>query len=636
VNDLEQQLRELLETRSHDASIGMKPSVRVMKRARRRQFGTALTAIVGVVAVTVASIIGVQAVVRTDAVRPRPAVEPILPDAPDAFRSAVLPFGSIVYPKGWSLLAFDEGAKVLQLTNFDPEFATPCVSRGEQELPPLGAILVVERVGEADASLPMWPVALFQPATDGDWDCGGAQEEAFGEPALYEVSWRLGSTSFIARAALGPLAPTEVRQLLSDTFASLTFVDGDQPQTEELLGASNLVLDARETPVGPVTLYAYVDDFEGGSAWVGIAGVAGTGLGGAGQIGRVTPSVDENVTMNLEEWGGVVWGEVPSSVAHAELRTVEGGTFPARLLPLPPLPWPLGVDVQPQQIVWGVVEGRTADRVTTLLYDADGKVLNTYYPTEPRTVIASGSDPDGGPWELYLEHTDQGTGLGFAFEMGGGGSGCCLRPLESDFRLDGSGSGGGEPSNITALGSEALERVVFEAASGERIEGQVFPIPDGSLGIARVALVLVPSEIELDGDVVGYDASGNELGRGSVGPIGEPPGPTPEIDAVWQSLRRARNAASRYLEREGTFAGLSAQVLAEMAHGITTATSPEPETVSAYVTDELHLVVSSSAITGESFCIAVEADGPHGGFNYRYGSVFAETYDECRGGWLPE
>jgi len=44
------------------------------------------------------------------------------------------------------------------------------------------------------------------------------------------------------------------------------------------------------------------------------------------------------------------------------------------------------------------------------------------------------------------------------------------------------------------------------------------------------------------------------------------------------------------------------------------------------------MVVSSTAITGEAYCIATEADGREGGLN-RYGSLFAQTYDECRGGW---
>lgn len=66
---------------------------------------------------------------------------------------------------------------------------------------------------------------------------------------------------------------------------------------------------------------------------------------------------------------------------------------------------------------------------------------------------------------------------------------------------------------------------------------------------------------------------------------------------------------------------------------MTFTTRPESEAVSVLVTEDRHLAVSSTAVTGEAFCIAVEApDAPNSSFNYRYGSMFAESYDDCRGG----
>jgi hypothetical protein len=634
MNDLERDLRDLLETKARDGGVAPPPAPKLFKRARRRQVSTVLTAILGTTAVVVGSIAGLRTLTATDVPDTLPAEPPVLPDAPAGFRSVALPFASIAYPEGWSVLAFRNQDEVLQITNFDPEFTTPCFTSDAQPLPPLGVILRIERVpGTADQSLPTWPVVLYEPDSAAS-DCLGAQEEDFGEPEAYRVTWQSGSSTFVARTVVGPLTPNDARRMLFDSFSSLVTVDGDLPQTEEPLGDSNLILDSTMTPVGPVALYAYVDEFEGGSAWIGIAGPAGTGLNGAGQVGREVPSFDENVTMNLDSWGGVVWGTVAAIVERAELRTVEGGTFPATLLPLPPLP--LNFSVEGHQIVWGVIDVATADRVTTLLHDEQGNVLNTYYPTGPRVVIATGTDPEGGAWELYLEPTDQGTGLGFSFTIGGGGGGCCLTSLAGDFRLDGSGSGSGEPSHITALASEIVVRVVFETANGDRIEGQVFPVPDESLGIPKVALVLVPEDVALEGHLVAYDADGNELGRELVTTdFSEPAGPTPEIDAVWQSLRAARDAAARYLERHGTFDTITLDALIEIAPpgSVTFATRSEPETVSVFVIDEFHLVVSSSAITGEAYCIAIEADGPEGGFGYRYGAVFAESYDECRGGW---
>jgi hypothetical protein len=447
---------------------------------------------------------------------------------------------------------------------------------------------------------------------------------------------------------LGSDATPADREALFEAFSTLYVLDADEPQTEVLLGESNLILDATMTPIGPTTIYAYADDLEGGTTWIGISGPAGSGLSGGVSVGNEVPIEDDNVTMSFDEWGGVVWGVVASSVAQAELRTVEGSTFRAKLLPLPS-----SLGVEGQQIVWGLVEGRTTDRVTTLLYDAKGRVLNTYYPTRPREVIASGVDPEGGPWDLYLDHTDQGTGLGFAFEMGGGGSGCCLRPLEGDLALDGVGSGSGEPSNITALASENVERVVFEAVSGDTIEGQVFAVPDETLGIPKIALVIVPRRVPIEGTVIGYDVEGNELGRAFVGDIGEPPGPTADIDAVWTLLRDARDAISRWAgQHGGSLADFDLDEarasMPDIAWNGSGPGKPVPHEVSlrgvaraggseltGWSGWTLVLVSATSApdgSVGSTYCIAVNIDD-NGGGNFRYGIQDAASYEECRGGW---
>ena len=91
------------------------------------------------------------------------------------------------------------------------------------------------------------------------------------------------------------------------------------------------------------------------------------------------------------------------------------------------------------RIAWSGASPPGADeRATIVGYDADGNPIgNPILPAGPRVTIATGDDPEGGPWELFLEPTNDGTGLGFGFTTGGGGGGCCLKPLEDDFRLDG-------------------------------------------------------------------------------------------------------------------------------------------------------------------------------------------------------
>jgi hypothetical protein len=642
VNDLERELRGLFETKAGDARVTPRPAPRVLKRARRRQRITVLTAIVGALAILAGSIVGFRALERIGGTQ-LPADVPALPDAPAGFRSVVLPYGSMAYPEGWTVLAFKGDREILQLTNFDSEFDTSCFAADGQALPPLGAVLLIQRLPAEDLSLPTWPVVLTEPGPSA-LDCRGAQEGEFGEPEQFQATWRNESAAFVASAALGRLAPEEVRRLLFDSFASLHVIGGDAPQTEEFLGERNVILDAVESPAGPVTLYAYRDDSEGQTSWIGIAGPAGTHLSGAGSIGGEVPRADESVTMNLDSWGGVVWGDVAATVARAELRTVEGATYPATLVPLPP-----SLEAERHQAVWGVVTRATGDRVTTLLYDAEGNVLGDYVPLG-RTTVATGEDPEGGPWELYLEVTTDGTGLGFKFQQGGAGGGCCLRPLRGDFRLDGSQSGSGEPSAITALASDAVTKVVFEARSGETIEGTLFPVPDPDLGIPQVALVIVPRPIEVRGELVAYDVAGTELAREPLGNYGERPGPTPEIDAVWKLLRQARDAIGRWsADHEDSLATFTLdearRSIREIAWNASGPGKPVPGEVSIRGVERaggseltglsgwtVAIVSTTPPPNGLTYCIAVNIDEGGGG-NFRYGTQDAASYSECRGGW---
>jgi hypothetical protein len=642
VNDLERELRSLLETKAGDARAAPRPVPRVLKRARRRQRVTVLTAIVGALAILAGSIVGFRALERIGGTH-LPADVPALPDAPEGFRSVVLPYGSIAYPEGWTLLASKGDREILHLTNFDSEFDTSCFAADGQALPPLGAVLLIRRFPAEDLSLPTWPVDLTDPGPSA-LDCRGAQEGDFGEPEQFQATWRSGSATFVANAALGRLAPEEVRRLLFESFGSLHVIGGDAPQTEELLGERNVILDAFDSPAGPVTLYAYRDDSEGGTSWIGIAGTAGTHLSGAGSIGGEVPRADENVTMNLDNWGGVVWGDVAATVARAELRTVEGASYPATLVPLPP-----SLEAQGHQAVWGVVTQATGDRVTTLLYDAEGNVLGDYVPLGRKTV-ATGEDPEGGPWELYLEVTTDGTGLGFKFQRGGAGSGCCLRPLRGDFQPDGFQSGSAEPSVITALASDAVTKVVFEARSGETIEGTLFPVPDPKLRIPQVALVIVPRAIAVRGELVAYDDAGAELAREPLGDFGEPPGPTPEIDAVWKLLRQARDAISRWsADHEDSLATFTLdearRSIRDIAWNASGPGKPVPGEVSIRGVERaggseltglsgwtVAIVSTTPPPNGLTYCIAVNIDEGGGG-NFRYGTQDAASYSECRGGW---
>lgn len=643
MNDLERDLRELFDTKTRDAAASSTPSRSVLKRARRRQAGTALVAILGGVAILAGSVLGVRALVGSDG-EPGPAVVPALPNAPEGFRAAVLPYASLVYPEDWFLVVMDpaaSGDRVLQLTNFDAGAARISCEHGASL--PSGGVLLEVQLGAVGESPPAWPTALG--AVPGDAGRCGAD-------GVLGASWTASGTAFSATGLLAPDAASRDAERLEGAFGSLAFPES-APQTEGFFGTSNLVLGTTDSPLGPIALYAYEDledETEHGSYWIGIAGPAGSQLSGASQIGRDVPTGDENVTMNLG-MTGVVWGDVSTDAARAELRTVEGETYPATLVVLPE-----SLGVPQHQAVWGIVDAFTADRVTTLLYDAQGKVLNDFFPTGPRVTIATGTDPQGGPWELYLDVTSDGTGLGFGFVNGGGGSGCCLRPLTSDFQLDGWGTGGDEPSNITALASDAVTRVVFEASDGTIVEGGLYVVPDASLRIPQVALVIVPSTRQLEGQLVAYDVSGVELGREDVGDDPEPAGPTTEIDVIWERLRRARSVVEEYAARHGgSLLRFDASEAARIdpgiggdpgirwndgpltggevsIRGVARAGGSELTGLSGWNVVLVSATVGAQGSVGSTYCIAVNIDESGGG-NFRYGTQRGASYEECRGGW---
>ncbi len=629
MNDLEHDLRELFDTRVRDASVSPTPSHAIVRRARRRQAATVATSVVLGGALVIASIAGISALTSSKR-EPRPLG---VPEGEPGELSVVLPHATLTYPSDWYLLDLGgQGAPRLQLSNYDPGLE-PIDCGGDPSKVPSGGVVLSVAAGSVEwVDQPMrWPVDMEGIADSGCEVAHAAWQTPEGD-------------DLIATASLAPDASVPDRDALADAFASL--VTSSEPMSEDLFGDANLILDSTQTAAGPITLYAYRTD---GSSWIGIAGPAGSHLSGAGQVGRDVPLADENVTMILDAWGGVVWGDVSGAATRAELSTVEGRTYPARLLPLPSS---LGTD---HQAVFGVIEGSTADRVTTLLYDAEGNVLNDFFPTGARVTIATGTDPEGGPWDLYLDTTNDGIGLGFGFTDHGGGSGCCLRPLKEDFQLDGWGSGGDEPSNITALASEAVRRIVFEAATGERIEGGLYPVPDASLGIPQVGLVIVPSDVTLEGQLVAYGASGDELAREDVGDNPEPAGPTTEIDIVWDRLRRARTTVQEYAaQHHGSLAGFDALEATkidpgiggdpgirwndgQLADGEVSVRGAEPAggTAETGLSGWTAVIVSATVADGSPgsiYCIAINID-ENGGGNFRYGTQDAATYEECRGGW---
>ena len=660
MNDVERELRTMFLRREHDTTDPPQTPAGLIRRTRMRQALLVTTSAATMVVVAIASIAVIRAVSEgDDRVRPADTLV-VLPDAPPGFASAALPYVSIAYPADWYLLDTSPlvpygmaqpssvpSSPVLQLANFDPDLPhSPRCMVDPDALPAGGLLLTVgimtpEEAESANPPSGPWPVELQPLPSNQDPVCVGG-------PRPRIAVWTApNGLIYWANAAEGPDASEADVRAMEQAFASLVFPPTDQPQMTRMAafqgqGTPRVVLGTERFGSSVATLVAYVE--LNTALWVGASGDDDGSCCLGGAFAPHSGSTVEPITstISITPDGTLVYGVISPEVAEVELVTSNGDALPVSIVDLPPS---MGYE---DRVVWGIAPGAD-ERATIVGYDADGNPIgNPILPAGPRVTIATGEDPEAGPWELYLEPTSDGTGLGFGFTTGGGGGGCCLKRLEGDFRLDGWGTGGG-PSNITALASEAVTRVVFEAASGVEIEGGVYPVPDETLGIPRVALVIVPSDVPLEGDLLAFGADGDELGRESITEDpGEPPGPSPEIDAVWTLLRSARDAIGRWPAEHGhSLEGYSVEAAREAFPDIAWNASGEGKPVPGEVSirglapaggDELTgwsgwtLAIVGTTPDLQTYCIAVNID-ENGGGNFRYGIQDAADYPGCRGGW---
>ncbi|MGZ6546272.1 MAG: hypothetical protein ACXVEI_13275, partial [Actinomycetota bacterium] len=329
------------------------------------------------------------------------------------------------------------------------------------------------------------------------------------------TSWIAPSGAYYwASAALAKNSSEADRSALKTAFASLLFPPTSDPwmstfAAEQGQGSPRLVLDTATFQGVPLSLVVYLDHYK--SPWIGVSAPIGSVFGGSavgvGSGSGPPPPIDNS--MSSSSSGAVVYGDASLDVVRAAIKTAEGKTFPATIVQVPTT---VGID---RNAVWGFVDGPT-QRADAIGYDANGNLLgNPTFATAPPDVIATGNDPIGGAWTLSITHDTTGDGLAFAWGTGAGGSGCCLGPQklrDTDLQLDGTTTGGGEPSVVTAFASTSVTRVVAKFPVGS-FDGQLFPFPAGYMGPAQVVVAIIPARVSLNGQLIAYDAAGNELVR---------------------------------------------------------------------------------------------------------------------------
>jgi hypothetical protein len=134
-------------------------------------------------------------------------------------------------------------------------------------------------------------------------------------------------------------------------------------------------------------------------------------------------------------------------------------------------------------------------------------------------TIAEGTDPLLGRWRLYVPLPEVGE---LWFETGRVGGDVPLSRTPEPIRTVGLGRSVGRPATVDGIVDSSVTAVAV-LSDGERFDATVIALPDDLLPDASFFFAAIPDEQSLDGtpwpegEVIAYDASGNELDRSSFG-----------------------------------------------------------------------------------------------------------------------
>jgi len=350
MNDLEHELRELLETKSRDARVDPVPARGVLRRARLRQAGVAVGSAVVAAAVVIGSIAGLQAVLGPT--KSAPIVTSV-----DTTPTTTLPAGvTVTYRRDWVLVDLwplvsgiatsvvseggdgpsteepidvPAGLPILQLANQDLGLAPFCRDGGTPSTDE--AVLYVALdvdAQQAGRTLPAWPI---EPAPESG-PCGEG----------FYAHWEAEGTPYLAYLGLGGEAPLADRDVMFDAFESLAFEPFELAVPESTTPGYVLV----SLGSGDVRLNLELRRKKDGSVWLELAsplrldevrsGMAvSTGPDVPGIDYLVAPIGPTNGDSTGFELGAIVFGMVPDPAARIEIETDEGQIVKARILPFP-------------------------------------------------------------------------------------------------------------------------------------------------------------------------------------------------------------------------------------------------------------------------------------------------------------
>jgi hypothetical protein len=426
VNDLERQVKDLLEHDASEAPHVTAPPPRLRRRVRGRQLGTAAIASVTVVAIVLAGFAGIRAIDRSSP-DGTPASDPWA-GYPVYTRTATISNVRISSPSDLYLTepdtigcaaTFDcDPYPIFQLSTYDPGLTSPVCG----SIPPDGGVaLVVSADVSGQASTdPAWPISIdpLPPLTDGA--CGSGRYLRF----------TAGSTGFpfVVWIGAGSEAPAADLGRILDSFGTLAFPTRGLGQDHR----AAYVVAGGESAAGPWRLEVAPSERDASGGDVDLQLVTPTG-------GSVIEGIAAR-DVRIEQAGGdPTYGAVTKSAATVELR-LEGGGPPidAYRSPLPPsLPFAFDVFFAPHE---GDVPG------VAVALDEDGAVLGTAVEAATTPLTSSGR---------YLIARFR--AFGARWELSAARSGTCSYLMDLD-RQRGSG-GCGEFSGVN--GGDPPEAFVF-------------------------------------------------------------------------------------------------------------------------------------------------------------------------------
>ena len=460
MNDLEQRLKDLLETDAAKAPRVPRAPEGLKRQVRRRQVGTGLMATVAVVAVLGASIAGLRAIDGSQSTTP---IDDTWAGYEIFERTAVIGNLSITSASDLYLVRPAQDARCnanfdcefyegLQLSNFDPGLARSACGAS---VPPGGAVLALrmdlQRI-EQNVDDPEFPVAFDPGAPVADGPCGPGRYMRFAVDNFPYYAW-IGTGEGATDAGLHSLVRAfdsievvpPARQLpYSGRYRAAYVVAGG----ENAAGPWRLEVQPSPASTQPQNVEMLVVGPEGGPA---------------------IESFDVPTEPIVQAGGDPTFGAVTKSAATVEIRA-DGIRSEANIMPLPPsLPFDF-------DLFFASHESDAPARAVAL--DADGDVIANAEGIDTANLNADGNyvvarfEAFGARWEMSIS---PGCGVDLRnLDTGVGGGGNCGG-------IGGSG-GSDDPPNQFFYGPLNQGAVTAEAVTPD---GRLYPAiaagttPDG-------------------------------------------------------------------------------------------------------------------------------------------------------------